>query len=74
MSRFKKVETLRIAVHSRQWTVGSGQSAVDSRQSTVESPRTSFRLIGESQGAVFFERCETTVEFLNIEQCEMLEC
>jgi len=23
---------------------------------------------------IFFERCETTVEFLNIEQCEMIEC
>ncbi|MDK2976416.1 MAG: hypothetical protein PWP06_891 [Candidatus Marinimicrobia bacterium] len=35
MSRFKKVETLRIAVHSRQWTVGSQQSKVPERRSDL---------------------------------------
>ncbi|KUK50579.1 MAG: hypothetical protein XD77_1528 [Marinimicrobia bacterium 46_47] len=28
----------------------------------------------QKSGRRFFERCETTVEFLNIEQCEMIEC
>jgi|GEM_PF-5985841 len=62
------------AVDSRKSKVESRKSKVESRKPKAESPRTSFRLMGESQGAVFFERCVTTIEFLNIEQCEMLEC
>jgi len=50
------------------------QSTVGSGQSPNVVPTFRGRLKVESQGADFFDRCEITVEFINIEKCEMLEC